>query len=220
MRTFLRATISLRFFRLRALNTSLQNNSYHEHKVELSKMADWTVYKPERSLANFNHPFVFVDIMAERVVQEVFTHYNYAITSVLKCVLAKKRQSRTKPRCPPYAGKMKVTGSQFPGWRSEKHAFPEINALTFKMASYDVTICISWETRGNFRTRSPFWNTFAFYPCFLLLGLGDRITKWHSFGMKVASLGEAVLLQCRPQQSVIVENIFRFFFHICWKYIP
>lgn len=46
------------------------------------KMADWTVYKPEGSLANFNHPFVFVDIMAERVVQEVFTHYNYAITSV------------------------------------------------------------------------------------------------------------------------------------------
>lgn len=121
MRTFLRATISLRFFRLRALNTSLQNNSYHEHKVELSKMADWTVYKPEGSLANFNHPFVFVDIMAERVVQEVFTHYNYAITSVLKCVLAKKRQSRTKPRCPPYAGKMKVTGSQFPGWEEAKN---------------------------------------------------------------------------------------------------
>lgn len=124
MRTFLRATISLRFFRLRALNTSLQNNSYHQHNVELSKMADWTVYKPEGSLANFNHPFVFVDIMAERVVQEVFTHYNYAITSVLKCVLAKKRQSRTKPRCPPYAGKMKVTGSQFPGWEEAKKSLP------------------------------------------------------------------------------------------------
>lgn len=51
-------------------------------KVELSKWRTETVNKPEGSLANFNHPFVFVDIMAERVVQEVFTHSNYAMTSV------------------------------------------------------------------------------------------------------------------------------------------
>lgn len=63
-------------------------------QAEFSKWRTETVNKPEGSLANFNHLFVFVDIMAERVVQEVFTHSNYAITRVINCVLAKKRQSR------------------------------------------------------------------------------------------------------------------------------
>ena len=43
--------------------------------------------------------------MAERIVQEVLTHANYAMVRGYDYVLAKKRQSRSRPRCPPYAGK-------------------------------------------------------------------------------------------------------------------
>jgi len=105
--------------------------------------------------------------------------------------------------------------ASFPDEKMRKKSFPEINALTFKMASYDVTICISWETRGNFRTKSPSWNTYAFYPCFILLGLGDRIAKWHFFGSKIASPGEALLFavptttvrNCRKQLPIFLSYL-------------
>lgn len=144
--------------------------------------------------------------MAERIVQEVLTHANYAMVRGYDYVLAKKRQSRSRPRCPPYAGKneghrklvsrMTKSARKKEKKKEKSHKSTRLPSIWRSMTSWIHDVA---DKRMEISKKSSFWNTKT------IVSLLPLATSWRSshrlaiFDLNIAFSNATSLFESAPE---------------------